>query len=371
VLTLPVCLSQEFRSHQFLTARDLCSSVCLSQEFRSLPSAEQTSSGTSNIMLAMWRYFWGTPGQSGFGSASTAEDVSEGLNLNDHTAIVTGGTAGIGLETARVLAKRGARVILAIRNLKLGESVKSQIVEELGEKARVLVMHLDLSDLKSVRKFAAEYKDLKLPLNILVNNGGITSIKAPSNNPDGLELMFATNYLGHYLLTDLLLDTMKTSAKESGIEGRIVLVSGASYKFTPKEGIQFDKLVNTKEIWGFSGYGQSNLARVLHCRDLAARLKEEGVNITVNTLHPGAIRTKLTYLDGFLGLISGLTPSFFFKNPAQGAATQVYVGANAQLHGVSGKYFMDCNEHPLEGKALDSNLQKKLIKWTEDYINSH
>jgi len=79
-----------------------------------------------------------------------------------------GGTAGIGLETARVLAKRGARVILAIRNLKLGESVKAEIVEQIGAGARVLVMHLDLSDLKSVRKFAAEYKDSKLPLNILV-----------------------------------------------------------------------------------------------------------------------------------------------------------------------------------------------------------
>lgn len=322
-------------------------------------------------MLAMWRYLRGTPGPSGFGSASTAEDVTEGLNLKDLTAIVTGGTAGIGLETARVLAKRGARVILAIRNLKLGESVKSQLVEELGDGARVLVMHLDLSDLKSVRKFAAEYKDAKLPLHILVNNGGITSIKAPSNTPDGLELMFATNYLGHFLLTDLLLDTMKTTAKESGIEGRIVLVSGASYKFTPKEGIQFDKLVNTKEVWGFSGYGQSNLARVLHCRELAARLKEEGANVTVNTLHPGAIRTKLTYLDGFLGLISGMTPSFVFKNPGQGAATQVYVSTSPRLRGVSGKYFMDCNEHSLGGKALDLNLQNKLWKWTEDYLSTH
>jgi len=322
-------------------------------------------------MLAMWRYLRGTPGPSGFGSATTAEDVTEELNLKDLTVIVTGGTAGIGLETARVLAKRGARVILAIRNLKLGESVKSEMVKELGDGIRVLVMHLDLSDIKSVRKFATEYKESKLPLHILVNNGGITSIKVPSNNRDGLELMFATNYLGHFLLTDLLLDTMKTTAKESGIEGRIVIVSGAIYSYTPKCGIEFDKLVNTKEIWGFLGYGQSNLARVLHCRELAARLKGEGANITVNTLHPGAIRTKLTFLDGILGLIIALTPSFAFKNQGQGAATQVYVATNSRLNGVSGKYFMDCNEYPLEGKALDLNLQNKLSKWTEDYINTH
>lgn len=321
-------------------------------------------------MSAIWRYLRGSRGKSGFGSASTGEDVTEGLNLKDYTAIVTGGTAGIGLETARVLAKRGARVVLAIRNLKLGETVKAEIVKEIAG-ARVLVMHLDLSDVKSVRKFAAEFKNSQLPLNILVNNGGITSIKAPKNNSDGLELMFATNYLGHFLLTELLLDTMKATAKESGVEGRIVIVSGALYNFTPKCGIQFDKLVNTNEIYGFKGYGQSNLARVLHCRELSVRLKEEGANVTVNTLHPGAIRTKLTHLDGFLGLLIAMTPGFFFKNPEQGAATQLYVATNPQLNGVTGKYFMDCNEHPLEGKALDVNLQKKLWKWSEGYINDH
>lgn len=163
----------------------------------------------------MWSYARGYLGKSGFGSASTAEDVTEGLSLEDYTAIITGGTSGLGMETARVLVKRGARVILAIRNLNLGEAVKAEFLKETPG-ARVLLMHLDLSDLISVRNFAAEFKDSKLSLNILVNNGGIALCKGPKNTPDGLELMFATNFLGHFLLTNLLLDTMKATAKESG-----------------------------------------------------------------------------------------------------------------------------------------------------------
>jgi WW domain-containing oxidoreductase len=321
-------------------------------------------------MGAWVSYLKGTPGPSGFGSASTAEDVTAGLDLHNYTAIVTGGTAGIGLETARVLAKRGARVVLAIRNIKVGEQVKADFLKETPD-ARVEVMKLDLSNLNSVRTFAADFKESKLPLNILVNNGGITANNGPLATPDGLELMFATNFLGHFVLTNLLLDTMKATAKETGIQGRIVVVSGAIYNFTPKGGIDFDKLINSKKIYGFSGYGQSKLANILHCRELSRRLQEEGANITVNTLHPGAIRTKLVKLDGFLGFITGLPPNCLFKTPEQGAATQVFLAANPKVEGKTGSYYIDCNEYPLEGKALDIKLQAALWKWAEDYVSTH
>nr|XP_024401285.1 short-chain dehydrogenase TIC 32, chloroplastic-like [Physcomitrium patens] len=352
----------------------------------------------------------GTEGKSGFGSMSTAEDVTEGLNLEDYTAIVTGATAGIGLETARVLAKRGARVIFAVRNVKLGETLKAEFMKE-SPHARILVMHMNLSDLASVRAFAAKFKDSRLPLNILVNNGGISSTTGPQSTPDGLELMFATNFLGHFLLTELLLDTMRETAKESGIQGRIVIVSGHLHNFTPKGGIAFDKLINQNEIWGFSGYGQSKLAGILHGRELAERLTAEGANITVNSLHPGAVQTKLTHLDGFLGfLISKIAfhtsskPTVDVHGPGRkkmplmctaevcyeehgtdelpisysralycrlAAATQVYVATHPQVHGVTGKYFADYNEYELRGLAMDKKLQLKLWKWTEEYLKTH
>nr|PNR35950.1 hypothetical protein PHYPA_021800 [Physcomitrium patens] len=322
-------------------------------------------------MGSWWRYFMGTEGKSGFGSMSTAEDVTEGLNLEDYTAIVTGATAGIGLETARVLAKRGARVIFAVRNVKLGETLKAEFMKE-SPHARILVMHMNLSDLASVRAFAAKFKDSRLPLNILVNNGGISSTTGPQSTPDGLELMFATNFLGHFLLTELLLDTMRETAKESGIQGRIVIVSGHLHNFTPKGGIAFDKLINQNEIWGFSGYGQSKLAGILHGRELAERLTAEGANITVNSLHPGAVQTKLTHLDGFLGfLISKIAFHTSSKPTVDAAATQVYVATHPQVHGVTGKYFADYNEYELRGLAMDKKLQLKLWKWTEEYLKTH
>lgn len=100
------------------------------------------------------------------------------------------------------------------------------------------------------------------------------------------------------------------------------------------------------------------------------RLKEEGAHVTVNTLHPGAIRTKLVHLDGFLGFLSDMIPTIILKNLEQGAATQVYVATNPQLNGVTGKYFVDCNEFTLEGKALDIDLQRRLWEWAENYLNN-
>ncbi|RZC92377.1 hypothetical protein C5167_003982 [Papaver somniferum] len=223
-------------------------------------------------------------GQSGFSAYNTAEEVTHGIDASGLTAIVTGSSNGIGAETARM-------------------AVKETLVKETPS-AKVYVLELDLSSMASVRKFVAEFKVLSLPLKILINNAG--TICPYKLSPDKIELQFATNYLGHFLLTDLLLETMKWTASQSNIEGKIVNVSSEGYKLAYREGIRFDRL--NDESWYFGAYGQSKLANILHANEISRCLKEDGVEITANSLHPGAIVTNLWHNSS---VVSGwLTKAF-------------------------------------------------------------
>ncbi|MFS7899004.1 putative very-long-chain 3-oxoacyl-CoA reductase [Helianthus anomalus] len=179
-------------------------------------------------------------GKSGFAASSTAEDVTKGIDGTGLTAIVTGATSGIGLETARVLALRGVNVVMPVRNLEAGEKIKESIAEKIPN-AKLEVMELDVSSLESVRKFASRYCQKGLPLNILILNAGIMTPPFTLSK-DNIELQFATNHVGNFLLTNLLLDTMKKTAKESGKEGRIVILSSEVHRVTYKGGIMFDKI---------------------------------------------------------------------------------------------------------------------------------
>ncbi|XVE61851.1 hypothetical protein DITRI_Ditri06bG0072100 [Diplodiscus trichospermus] len=179
-------------------------------------------------------------GPSGFGSASTAEEVTEGIDGSNLTAIITGGASGIGLETSRVLALRKAHVIIAARNLKAANEAKDFILAE-DETARVDVLELDLCSIMSIRAFAANFIALNLPLNILINNAGIMFCPFQLSQ-DGIEAQFATNHIGHFLLTNLLIDKMKNTAKATGIEGRIVNLSSIAHSHCYKNGIRFDRI---------------------------------------------------------------------------------------------------------------------------------
>jgi len=186
----------------------------------------------------MW--FFGSKGASGFSSRSTAEEVTHGVDGTGLTAIVTGASSGIGVETARVLALRGVHVVMAVRNTGAGAKVKEDIVKQVPG-AKVDVMELELSSMESVRKFASEYKSAGLPLNLLINNAGIMACPFMLSK-DNIELQFATNHLGHFLLTKLLLDTMKNTSRESKREGRIVNVSSEAHRYSYPEGVRFDKI---------------------------------------------------------------------------------------------------------------------------------
>lgn len=322
-------------------------------------------------MGGLWAYLTGSAGSSGFGSRSTAEDVIVGTDLSSKTIVISGATSGIGKETARVLAKKGAHVIMAIRNLQTGEELKSAIKAE-SPKARVDVMKLDLGSVASVRQFADEFKSRKFPLNVLINNAGFMSGKFELA-ADGLEKVFATNQIGTFLLSKLLLDTLKTTAKETGEEGRIINVASEAHKYTYKGGIIFDKLNDASSYQAKMAYGQSKLANILHAKELAKRLEEEGANVTVNVLHPGVISTNFGKGESVLFSEAAMSlVKFALKTIPQGAATTCYLATSPQVNGVSGKYFKDCNLYPyLSSYANDQELAAKLWDFSEEFVSTH
>ncbi|KAL3499329.1 hypothetical protein ACH5RR_038422 [Cinchona calisaya] len=302
----------------------------------------------------MW-FSW-KKGSSGFSSSSTAEQVTQGIDATGLTAIVTGASSGIGTEITRVLVLRGVHVIMAVRNINSGTNIKEDILIK-NPNSKIEVMELELSSMASVRKFASEYNSSGLPLNILINNAGIL---APpfTLSQDGIELQFATNHLGHFLLTNLLLENIKTTARNTQKEGKIINVSSWGHNIGYREGIRFDKINDKSSYNSFYAYAQSKLANILHASELARRLKEEGENVTANSVHPGAIVTNITRYQ-FMGLGIWLG-KLFLKNIEQGAAPPCYLALNPQVEGVSGEYFSDFDIGKPSALGKDSELAKKL-----------
>ncbi|CAA6655574.1 unnamed protein product [Spirodela intermedia] len=259
---------------------------------------------------------------------------------------------------------------MAVRNLSSGANVKELILKETPT-AKVDVLELDLSSFASVRKFASEFLLLNLPLNILINNAGIMASPFLLS-VDGLELQFATNHVGHFLLTNLLLENMESTSRNSSIEGRIVNVSSGAHKFAYSGGVRFDKINDPSGFNTICAYGQSKLANILHANELSRRFKERGTKITANSLHPGTIITNLLRYHSFVDytifqlLSSTINYTADGEHAAEkptfclGAATTCYVALNPQVQGVSGKYFENSNLASPNAKATDPDLAKKL-----------
>uniref|UniRef100_A0A7C8YDI0 Protochlorophyllide reductase n=1 Tax=Opuntia streptacantha TaxID=393608 RepID=A0A7C8YDI0_OPUST len=319
-------------------------------------------------MLETIKYLIGSPGPSGFGSRSTAEDVTQNCpHLPSLTAIITGATSGIGAETARVLAKRGVRLVLPVRTIKGGEDTRGRILME-SPQAEVLLMELDLSSLSSVRNFVNRFLSLNLPLNLLINNAGRFSY-GHGISEDGIEMTFATNYLGHFELTMLLLKKMVETAKVRGIQGRIVTVSSCIHSWFSGDILRYLHHItfHPSEYDATRAYALSKLANVLHTKELSRRLHEMKANVTVNCVHPGVVRTRLNRdREGFVTDLVFFFSSKFMKTVSQGAATTCYVATNPELEKVSGKFFADCNE--MIPSKLASNAYEARRLWIASEI---
>ncbi|HEY1088297.1 MAG TPA: SDR family NAD(P)-dependent oxidoreductase, partial [Archangium sp.] len=260
-------------------------------------------------------------GPSGFGYASTAEDVTQGLDLTGTTYLVTGVNSGLGAETVRVLRLRGAKVLGAART-----------VEKAGNASVPLAC--ELSDPKSVRACVKTVLDSGVKLDGLIANAGIMALPK-LETAFGYELQFFTNHVGHFMLVTGLLDALKE-------DGRVVMLSSDAHKRAPKGGIQFDNLDGKRGYSPWGNYGQSKIANLLFAKELARRFA--GSKRTANALHPGVIPTPLMrHMNPLLTSLNGLAAAVAMKTVPQGAATQVFVATHPSVSTVSGQYFADCN----------------------------
>ncbi|KZF09095.1 MULTISPECIES: SDR family NAD(P)-dependent oxidoreductase [unclassified Rhodococcus (in: high G+C Gram-positive bacteria)] len=262
-----------------------------------------------------------------FGADATADEVSEGIDLSGNRAIVTGGASGIGIETARTLARRGAQVTLAVRDVVAARRVAAEIVADT-ENSEMDVRELDLTDTASVRAFVDAWDE---PLDLLVNNAGVMAIQELTLVENSWERQFATNFLGHFALTTGLHDALRLADG-----ARVVSVSSSAHLFSP---VVFDDIdFRFRPYDPLQAYGQSKTAVVLFGVAATSRWADDG--ITVNSVNPGAIATSLQrHVGGTLA-----TPIELQKTPAQGASTSVMVATSGQLDGIGGRYFNDNRE---------------------------
>ncbi|XP_042408826.1 short-chain dehydrogenase TIC 32 B, chloroplastic-like [Zingiber officinale] len=316
--------------------------------------------------MGYFREATGIRGPSGFGSASTAEQVTEGIDASGLTVIITGGSSGIGAETARVMALRGAHVIIGASNTEAANSVKQSILQSTPS-ARIDIIQLELSSQKSVRDFADKFLSMNAPLNVLINNAGVMYCPFKLSE-DGIEMQFATNHVGHFLLTNLLLPKIKSTADKTGIEGRVVNLSSAAHLTTYRGGIRFNKISDKAAYNDKLAYGQSKLANILHANELARRLKEEGANVTANSVHPGLIKTNLGRHSTIFVAVLRATTCVLWKSIPQGAATTCYVALHPSMKGISGKYFADCNIEQTTANGRNESLARKLWEYCSETL---
>lgn len=276
-------------------------------------------------------------------------------DLVSKTALVTGATSGVGLVTAQVLAARGAHVVLAVRSPSKAQPIVEQIQRDGGSCA---VIAMDTSDLASVRAGADAFLESAKSLDILVNNAGMAGQRGLSK--DGFELTFATNHLGHFLLTERLLPVLKQAP-----QGRIVNVASEAH-YNPKA-IDWAALQKpTQSAAGFAEYGVSKLCNVLHAKELVERLKDS--KVTTYSLHPGVVAT-----DVWRSVPSPLAWLIkkFMLTVEDGARTQIRCATAAELADETGLYYD--KEKPREPSrlakdaALARELRDRSFGWVEAF----
>ncbi|MEM8497669.1 MAG: SDR family NAD(P)-dependent oxidoreductase [Pseudomonadota bacterium] len=289
------------------------------------------------------------PIPSGFGARSTAEQVTEGLNLSGRTYAVTGCNSGLGLETMRVLALRGAHVIGIARTQTKAEAACASVA---GETTPVF---LDLAEWDTVVRCAEMIRSMNLPLDGLITNAGIMALPE-LQLVNGVEKQFAVNHLGHFILINQLREQVLAAP-----QGRFVILSSGLHE-RASNGIEFDNLDGRRHYHPWDAYGVSKLANALCARSLATQLS--GSNATANCLHPGVIKTNLVrHLPGWQQWGMKVFGGLFLKNVEQGAATSCYVASNPALAGVRGFYFADCNvSNDRSEYVYDDDMAKQLWK---------
>jgi NAD(P)-dependent dehydrogenase (short-subunit alcohol dehydrogenase family) len=293
-------------------------------------------------------------GPSGFGYGSTAEDVTAGRSLAGKTYLVTGCNSGLGLETLRVLALRGAHVIGTARTVE-----KALVACASVTGGQTTGLACELADPISVRACVDAVIGGGARLDGILCNAGIMAL--PKRElAYGVELQLFTNHVGHFLLVTGLLDRLSD-------DGRVVMTSSDAHRAAPSVGVDVDDLACERGYSGWRAYGQSKIANILFARALTRRLA--GGQRSANAVHPGVIATNLgRHMNPLMRAGLAIAKPLFLKTAAQGAATQVYVATHPGVAGVYGEYFADCNVARARAVAYDDDLAERLWSATEAIV---
>ncbi len=269
--------------------------------------------------------------------------------MQDRICLITGGTNGIGKSTAQGLARMGATVVIVGRSAQKTGQVVEEIRLATGNQ-NVDSLLADLSSQQEVRRLASDFKSKYPQLHVLLNNAGGT-FTTRQLSVDGIEMTLALNHLAYFLLTNLLLDTIKASAP-----ARIINVSSDAHSGGK---IDFDNLQGERSYSSFGPYGNSKLANILFTTELARRL--EGTGVTANALHPGFTSTGFGKNNpGLLMKIMGVVVPLIARSPEKGAETSIYLASSPEVQSFTGKYFVDCKVTQPAPQAADSAVARKL-----------
>lgn len=292
----------------------------------------------------------GKKGKNGFGYASTAEEVTQGVDLSGKTVLITGVNSGLGAETARVLSLRGATLIGTGRT----EGKAKTTLSQLG--SQHVPLACDLSDLGSVVECAKKIKEMEKSLDVIICNAGIMGLPELKRNYD-IEMHFLVNHLGHFALVNALIDRLAYAAN-------VVVVSSEAHRQAPKDGIKFEDLSGKTWYGRWTAYGHSKLANILFVQELARRFEDTGR--LASAVHPGVVSTGLSRnLPDFAQKLWDFYTPLFGKSVAQGAATSCFVACRCEENG---RYWVDSNVATPSKHALDKEMASDLWEVSEDLV---
>jgi NAD(P)-dependent dehydrogenase (short-subunit alcohol dehydrogenase family) len=286
-------------------------------------------------------------------------EPSTEVAMKGRIVMVTGASDGIGKVTARELARKGAQVVMVCRNPQKAEAALAEVQTQSGNPS-VELMLADLSSQSSIRALAKSFRERHDRLHVLVNNAGAIH-QTRKMTDEGLEMTFATNHLGYFLLTELLLDVLKASAP-----ARIVNVASTAHRRALR--IPFDDLHAEKDFGPMKAYAESKLANILFTYELAKRL--QGTRVTANCLHPGVVATGFGKADPGWFRIAVKLASVFFISAEKGAATSIYLASSPEVEGVTGKYFVRCAPASSSRASYDQAAAKRLWEVSERLTRS-
>lgn len=313
-----------------------------------------------------------------FGATSTTDEVLDGVNLSGKRVLVTGVSAGLGVETARVLAAHGATVVGAARDLAKAERATEQVLKDAKNGGSLELIELDLASLKSVRAAADKLVEDGKTFDVVIANAGVMACPQ-GKTADGFETQFGTNHLGHFVFVNRIAPLIKKNG------GRLVNLSSAGHRFSDVsiDDPNFEKTPYSE----FAAYGRSKTANILFAVEFDRRHRGDGIRATA--VHPGGIQTELgrhmtpELIAGMMksieeGQKAAGGPAFSFKSIPQGAATSVWAGFVATADAVGGKYCEDCHVAELQDNptarggvrayALDAEHAKALWKKSEEMV---